>query len=42
MLPTCHRVKGGNIVCQLLEETLEVIKTSLEHVVSLKDIVFNA
>jgi hypothetical protein len=33
MLLACHRVKGGNVIYQLLEETLEIIKTSLEHVV---------
>ncbi len=32
ILPPHHRVKGGNLIYQLLEETLEVIKTSLEHV----------
>ncbi len=42
MLPTHHRVKGGNVVYQLLKETLEVIKTSLEHVAGQKHIVMDA
>jgi hypothetical protein len=29
MLLACHRVNGGNVVYQLLEETLEVIKISM-------------
>jgi hypothetical protein len=33
MLLAYHRVKGGNVIYQLSEETLEIIKTSLEHVV---------
>ncbi len=33
MLLACHRVKGGNVIYHLSKEILEIIKTSLEHVV---------